>query len=252
MGGHDICDRTGEAGTTGPDLPVVASGAVVDHPGKGHDRVFVDPDLAVAAVFDGAGGAEMSAAAAHALPRSLMAHRRRRPSPHALLAEVAADLDHLPQGSRRRSTAAVVCASPDRRSRRLELAWFHAGDASIHLLDRTTGRFARVAHTPAAPERLGLAGFVDVTDFLGAGRPSGQLARRVGHVRVRADHDWCLVCTSDGVLDDGGRGLRPTLFETLVREVPPGELPARVLENILDPYDDASVAVLASPTPASD
>lgn len=47
---------------------VEAHGAVYDHPHKGHDRLYIDQNTAVAGIFDGGGGDELGEAIVNKLP----------------------------------------------------------------------------------------------------------------------------------------------------------------------------------------
>src|SRR5664279_4518171 len=91
--------------------PTRAHGAVYDHPHKGHDRLYIDQQNAFYAVFDGAGGDELSSKIVDLLPGALpLLAPMREESQNNFLAVTMSGLDKLAVGRHvRRSTGAVAC-----------------------------------------------------------------------------------------------------------------------------------------------
>ncbi len=218
-----------------------AYGGIYDHPNKGHDRLYVDVDRRFFAVFDGAGGDELSDAACEVLPTVIDRHSAlREHAPKLFMHQVFTDLDGLPARKRRRSTAALVAA--DIINDTTHLTYAHAGDSSIYLLDAKDGSFDRLAYTPSQYAVKRNRRFINTVDFLGAKRKSAATAARIGEVLLAADNEWTVLGLTDGVQNNTNDGLATPTLQELVQAEPADQLPQRILDCI-QKYDDAALFV---------
>jgi hypothetical protein len=222
---------------------VDAYGAVYADPRKGHDRVFLDKENQFFAVFDGAGGDELSEAAVQALPATLARHSSvRQQSPARFVEQVLSDVDCLDKGQERKSTVALACI--DEQADQTLVTYAHAGDASLYFFDTSADSFNRIAHTPTSYIPYGDYVYTDTAEFLGAARPPEQIAPLVGQLILPRQAQWLILGLTDGVQDDTERGISFPQLEELVRHTKPAALPNQLLNSIVK-YDDASVFVVS-------
>ena len=222
---------------------VQSAGEVYDHTFKGHDRLYLSDDRGFYGVFDGAGGQELSDAIVHALPAVLEARAHlRQTNQTAFMAAVAADLDNLPEKSRRRSTGAMACVDPQGDD--LLLSYVNFGDSSLYFLDESGDTLRLLAHTPTEfLMHKGRRGSVIVDKFLGAGRSPKKIAPLVGSLVLPKSTGWSVIGITDGIQDDDDSGVSTNLLEDIVRTNPCSDIPSTVMANT-DKYDDAALFIV--------
>lgn len=229
---------------------IEAYGAVYDHPGKGHDRLFLDSKNQFFGVFDGAGGDELSEAIVQKLPEILARNQRRKKvSPTAFMASVISKIDRLPEGEQRKSTAALGSVALGQQV--MEVTYANAGDSSVYFYNKTKDTFRRIAHTPTTYIEANGQTYIDVDDFLGKRRTPREAALLIGHFTLSRSDEWSLVGLTDGVQDDDGKGIDEATLEEIVRYTNAQHVSAAILDNI-DKYDDASVFLVKQRIPSAE
>jgi hypothetical protein len=223
-------------------IPLEAYGAVYNYPNKGHDRLFLDNANRFFGVLDGAGGDELSEAIIQALPDAIERNSRLRTLSRPLfMANVVSEMDTLPEGRLRKSTAALACVSCG--SQNTEITYANAGDSSVYLYNKTKDEFGRIAHTPTSYIRNNGRVYIDTKNFLGARRTPSEVAALIGHLTLPRFEEWSLVGMTDGVMDDDGQGITEASLEEMIRSTQSKYLPSTILDTF-DKYDDASVFVI--------
>lgn len=218
-------------------------GAIYDQPLKGHDRLFIDRELCTAAVFDGAGGDELSEAAIRILPGLLARDNHIRDSSVELfLARVLTSLDSLPEAEHRRATAAMACAG--RTAADVHIGYANAGDSSVYFYDHKATHLKQLAHTETLYVNVHGRTYIDTSEFLGNFRRSDQIKPLVGSLVVPASMEWSVLGFSDGVKDDDGNGINEAALLHIIKTKAATEVPDAIL-NTVEKYDDASVFIMS-------
>jgi hypothetical protein len=217
-------------------------GAIYNKPGKGHDRLLIFEDEAFFGTLDGAGGDELSSAIVREIHGSLSSHiGLRDPSLPNFMAHVVSDMDSLPEGERRKSTAALCCLAE--RSSEIEVAYLNAGDSSIYLYDRGKDELSQIAHSPTEIRSKRGRHYINTDEFLGANRSPMELNSIMGRLLLPKIAEWSIIAMSDGVIDDDGRGIPYNTLKEIVKYSTTCEVPSDILSSYY-PYDDASVVVI--------
>ncbi|MDB5184696.1 MAG: hypothetical protein JWN38_504 [Candidatus Saccharibacteria bacterium] len=217
-------------------------GIVYNHAGKGHDRLFLDDTNGLYAVFDGAGGDELSQAVMDQLPASIAARSAIRPQSQAeFLATVVADMDGLHERFLRKATAAMACVTEQAEA--FSVHYFNGGDSSLYFYNKSTGSFRRIAHTPTEFIQQNGRQYTNTAEFLGAGRSVTQVLQSVGKLLLPKDIEWSIIGMSDGVQDDDGQGIATSELAAIVRNTKAADVPNQILASY-PKYDDASVFIV--------
>lgn len=219
-------------------------GAVFNLHTKGHDRMHINREHGFAAVIDGAGGAELSQAAAQALPALIEQNQGTQNSaPEEALGHIVHSLDALPEGHYRKATLAAALAVQTVGG--WQVAYANAGDSSVYLMNHSQGnRLQRIAHSPTEYHTQSGRSYIATHEFLGNNRSYQETARLVGSVILPIEDEWTVIGMSDGIQDDDGRGVSTPILEEIVKTCPPARVTREVISTI-DPYDDASMFVIA-------
>lgn len=218
-------------------------GEVYAHRGKGHDRLYVDDAYGLAAVFDGAGGAELSAACVAQLPEIIEQQCSISNGLSLPFINIVTALDNLPEAHVRKSTVAMSHVQESEKGTSID--YFNAGDSSLYFLNKTADTFKLLAHTPSEKVRHHGQTYISTAEFLGARRSSNSIAKQVGTITLPPNAEWVMIGFSDGVQDEKGKGIRTRNLKKIISRVAPCDMPGQILQAVKK-YDDAAVFVTSN------
>lgn len=211
-------------------------GATYTYPGKGHDRLYINQQHAFAAVFDGAGGSELSEAAVTRLSDILQ-------SPSGFTLDKAMHcVDNLPEGRYRKAT--VAAAHIEATAGQTVIGFMNAGDSSIFFYNHKSNTIKRIAHMATSYMRGSRRRYVDTSEFLGNFRTRDEICALTGRLVVPASMEWSVIGCSDGICDDREKGILPAEIAEIIQTTPPKDIAETILSGVKK-YDDAALFVMS-------
>lgn len=204
------------------------------YPGKGHDRVFVDAERRVAAVFDGAGNDRASSLAVQVLEETI--HHSDESLDAASILRAVQRKTVRQFAGRSLTTGTVVKILVDNDTLKLDYA--SAGDSPIFQYTHHDASIRQLT----VDESQRYATHIDASNFLGS--PTHEL-RQWGSVPVEVD--TTLVLATDGITDEyyEGHATMADIAQAIGMHSSPQAIGQAVLETAAE-FDDASVVVIAA------